>query len=287
MVSEIGQKILGITIGFIAYILLYLGKGIQKYAIEGFKGVQKESEENKRKKTGKQAKNTLIWAIGTALTVAFLFVQWIPLTIFDIPMNLIAPLEGFGLIVLLLFSYFVLHEKITRIVIIGAGLVIIGIVVINLIVTSQGILTRDDVNFKVFWTLFGMIFGVETAAILVFTLLFKIKRWAGISISLLAGTCMAFQTLSKRISDVEDLKFIFVFVVFAFATATLFFTQWAFTKIQANLVVPIFISISIILTVVLGNLVVGEQIKAIQTVGFCIIVVGVVLISAFQSQEKI
>jgi uncharacterized membrane protein len=287
MVSTNWKLAFGIIIGLISYLLLYIGKGIQKYAIEGFKEVKNEKKEDKRKKTGKAAKNSGIWIFGTILTAAFLFIQWIPLTYFDTPINLIAPLEGFGLIVLLVFSYFVLKEKVTRIEIFGAVLVIVGIIFINVVASSPTALLREDVNFTSFWIFFGIIFGLETLGILIATLILNNKRWSGMLIALLAGTCMAWQTLSKRISDIKGLGWIFVFVVFALATATLGFTQWAFTKIQANLVVPIFTSTSIILTAILGNFVINEIIKLIQIVGMGIIVIGIVLISAFDKPQDL
>ncbi len=287
MVSDTGKLILGILIGFISYILLYLGKGIQKWAIEGFKDVIKNKDTEKRAKTKRQSKNSLVWIIGTILTAAFLFVQWIPLTLLDISVNLIAPLEGFGLIVLLVFSHFVLKERITKIEVIGAVLIISGIVLINVVASEPSILTILDVNFAAFWILLSVIFGLETVGILIMTLILQNKRWSGILIALLAGSCMAWQTLSKRISDIQGLGLIFTFVVFTFATATLGFTQWAFTKIQANLVVPIFTSVSIILTSILGYFVIGETIKTIQIAGILIIVFGVLLISAFKKSNNL
>ncbi len=287
MVSVTGKLILGISIGLISYILLYVGKGIQKYAIEGFKGVKNVKIDEKQNRTSKTAKNSGFWIFGTALTTSFMFIQWIPLTVFDTPMNLIAPLEGFGLIILLMFSYFVLKEKITIIEIIGASLIIVGIVVINIVATAPSQLIREDVNFTSFWTIFGIIFGLEITGVLIATLIIKNPRLSGILIALFAGTTMAWQTLSKRISDIPGLSLIFVFVVFALATATLGLTQWAFTKIEANLVVPIFTSVSIILTAVLGNFIINEQIRPVQIVGIGIIVIGVVLISAFTKKVNL
>ncbi len=289
MVSSGWKLFFGISIGLISYLLLYIGKGIQKYAIEGFKESKDDPTKEKRKKTVKTAKNSGIWIFGTILTALFLFIQWIPLTVFDTPMNLIAPLEGFGLIVLLLFSYFVLKEKITRIEISGAAIVILGIILINVLATAPTELIREDINFNAFWIFFGFIFGIEILGILVTVLLLKNTRWSGILIAFLAGTCMAWQTLSKRISGISGLSLIFVFVVITFAIATLGLTQWAFTKIQANLVVPIFTSVSIILTAILGKFVINELIKPIQIIGMGVIVVGVILISSldkFSSLES-
>lgn len=82
---------LGVFIGVFAYIILYIGKGIQKYAIEGLKVDKKV-----------KSKHSGVWIFGTILTSSFVFVQWIPLSLFHTPMNLIAPLEGIGLITLLI-----------------------------------------------------------------------------------------------------------------------------------------------------------------------------------------
>ena len=59
---------LGVFIGVFAYIILYIGKGIQKYAIEGLK-IEKKVK----------SKHSGIWIIGTILTSSFVFVQWIAL----------------------------------------------------------------------------------------------------------------------------------------------------------------------------------------------------------------
>ena len=93
----------GFIIGLLAYTMLFLGKGIQKYAIEGYKG----------DKVKVKSKNTGWWIFGTALTTLNMFLHWIALLF--APINIIAPLEGLGLVVLIIFSYFVLKEKISKI----------------------------------------------------------------------------------------------------------------------------------------------------------------------------
>jgi len=70
---------IGLIIGILAYVLLYLGKGIQKYAIEGLK-IDKSIK----------FKHSGIWIFGTVLTTTYFFVQWAAL--FFAPINIIAPL---------------------------------------------------------------------------------------------------------------------------------------------------------------------------------------------------
>ena len=102
-----------VIIGIIAYVMLYLGKGIQKYAIEGLK-IDKSIK----------SKHSGIWMFGLVLTTTYMFIQWLALLF--APVNIITPLNGIGLIVLLLFSYYKLHEEIYKIQIIGVILIIIG-----------------------------------------------------------------------------------------------------------------------------------------------------------------
>ena len=55
---------------------------------------------------------------------------------------------------------------------------------------------------------------------------------------LTAGCFMAFQTLSKRITDIDEIALIFTLITFFFATITLVFAQLAFAKADATIVVP-------------------------------------------------
>lgn len=110
---------LGLFLGLVAYCLLYLAKGIEKYAIEGIKGV----------KTVK-SKHSGIWIFGVSLNAAYMFIQWVALNY--APVNVIAPLNGIGLVALLIFSYYVLKEKITKIEFVGVMIIVFGTVISSL-----------------------------------------------------------------------------------------------------------------------------------------------------------
>lgn len=264
---------LGVFIGIFAYIFLYIGKGIQKFAIEGLK-VDKKIK----------SKHSGVWIVGTILTSSFVFIQWIPLSIFHTPMNLIAPLEGIGLITLLLFSTFILKEKITLLELIGVYLIVLGTVLINVQVATPIELQRDSLNLTNFGICLGATIGIS---IFLFLLVFrKSETLTGVVLGLSAGSFMAFQTLSKRITDIEGLVAIFTFVMFAFAIITLGLTQWAFVKARANLVVPSFTSTSIILTTILGIFVIEESIGTIQINGIVCIILGIIIMNLIQKKNK-
>ena len=265
----------GVLIGIVAYIMLYIGKGIQKYAIEGLK-VEKSIK----------SKHSGVWIFGLVLTALFLFVQWIPLSLLHTPMNLIAPLEGIGLVSLLIFSIFVLKEKITILEGVAIALIILGTVLINITAITPEELQRESLNFTSFW----LFLGITTAILLLlFFVFFKQSDLiTGIILGLAAGSCMAFETLAKRITDVSGLEIGFIFVTLLFALLTLALTQYALVKAKANIVIPCFTSASIILTTLLGVYVIDEGIFVIQIVGIGIIVLGIILMNIrLRSKDEI
>ena len=262
--------IFGIIIGIIAYVSLDLGKGIQKYAIEGLK----EDKTVKSKHSG-------IWIFGTILTSIYMFIQWAAL--FFAPINLIAPLEGIGLIVLLIFSYYVLKEKITNIEIVGVVLIIAGTVVITLFNPNTGEINAADFNLNMFLLFSLPILGIEIVAI--FISKFKDYKFAGLIIGITAGTLMAFQTFTKRVTAIPENFLIFTGIMFAVAVSTLVVTQFAFAKANANVVVPCFTSASIVLATLSGAIALNELIEPIQIIGIILIVLGVICLTAFKKEE--
>jgi drug/metabolite transporter (DMT)-like permease len=263
----------GILIGLIAYILLYLGKGIQKYAITGL-------QEDKTLKS----KHSGVWIFGTVLTVSFMGLQWVALAVFHANVNIIAPFEGVGLISLLIFSYFVLKEKLNRWEFAGTILIIAGTVVITVFYGEPIALIKSDFNLMVYLiTLGAFTVPIVILSYLAFKNPSKIK---GILLGLSAGTFMAFQTISKRITDIPELALIFTFVTFTLAALTLGYTQFAFTMAKANIVVLSFASVSIILTSVLGYFSINENILPAQIGGICCVIVGIILMNIFQKDEK-
>ena len=54
-----------------------------------------------------------------------------------------------------------------------------------------------------------------------------------IIIGFTAGTCIAFQTVAKRVSVIPDFRFVTVILTFVFAILTLALTQFGFVKAKA------------------------------------------------------
>ena len=263
--------IIGLIFGLIAYIFLDIGKGIQKYAIEGFK------EESSIKK-----KNSGIWVVGTILTSLYMFIQWAAL--FFAPINIIAPLEGVGLIILLLFSHYILKEHITPNEIRGVFFIIMGTVLVTLFNINVGSLSMSHFDLPFFLCFSIIILVIEI--LLIFISKLNDYKLVGIIIALTAGTTNALQTVSKRITTIPEMTLYFTIATFIFAPLTLLITQYAFTKAKANQVVPCFISTSIILASLISVLALSESLSWIQVIGIVLIIIGIIFISAFQKESE-
>ncbi|TFF92928.1 MAG: hypothetical protein EU543_04735 [Promethearchaeota archaeon] len=264
--------IIGLIIGLIAYTLLNIGKGIQKYAIEGFK-VNKQIK----------SKNSGVWIIGTILTSIYMFIQWIALLF--APINIIAPLDGFGLIIFIIFSYFVLKEEISKIEVLGIILIIAGVVLITAFNPNKGIIQASDFNGINFLIISISLILIELLLILISRS--KDYKASGLILGVSAGTLMALQNVSKRITAISDviLTTTFGILTLIMATLTLITTQFAFTKSKANRVVPCFTSASIVLSIFLGIMSLNEDIIMIQIIGIITIIIGILLLSAFRRES--
>lgn len=271
MVSEF-ELVIGILLGGIAFICLYFGKGLQKYAIVGF------TKEGATK--GEKGKHSGIWMVGLIFTGSFMFIHLFALGLTE-SIAVIAPLEGIGLIILCLFSYFVLKEPIDRMKSLGIGLILVGLVLTSVFMPSPE--DRPDFYDQ---TLFIIFLCVIMGIFLILGLISKLNKYhaAGIIFGTFAGAFMCFQTLTKRITWISEYGFYF-FIMLLFAGATLLMTNFAFLKADAVIVVPSFTAMSIMLPTILAIFLFNEPVIFLQWVGICIIVVGIVFLTAFSKEE--
>lgn len=232
-----------------------------------------------------KSKHTGYFIFGTILTSTYVFIQWAALIF--VTVNLIAPLEGLGLILLVIFSYFVLKEEILKIQIYGIILILIGTVFITAFNFNTVNIQYADFNQASFLTFTITVVIVELLAILVS--IFNHYKLAGLILGITAGTFMALQTVTKRITAIPDpmLALIFTFISFGVTALTFLFTQFAFVKAKANIVVPCFTSASIIIAILIGVMALSEEIILIQIFGIVMMIIGVVLLTAFSKKEKI
>lgn len=218
--------------------------------------------------------------MGLILTGSFMFIHLFSLKY--APISVIAPFEGLGLIILCTFSYFILKESIDRIKTVGIGLVIGGLVLTAMFIPDPETIPTYF-NEQIFLIFLISIIGF-------FTLLgfySKHNKYvaAGVIFGSFAGAFMCFQTLTKRITWLPGYWY-FVFIMFAFSAATLIMTNFGFLKADAVIIVPCFTAISIMVPTLLAIFIFNEPVGIWQWIGITIIIVGVVLITAFGSQKR-
>jgi drug/metabolite transporter (DMT)-like permease len=176
----------------------------------------------------------------------------------------------------LIFSYFILKEKITKISAIGAVLIVIAIFVI-VFFNEQ---TEPLFNMNGLLLLFIPIIIVEV--ILIFISWSKDYVLTGFLIGAAAGTMMALQTLFKDLTTFPEFGVSGAVFTVIFAILTLLVTQIGFTKAKASQVVPSFTSASIILTTFADVIALNQGIVFLQIIGIFIVIIGVILVSGFQ-----
>jgi uncharacterized membrane protein len=258
-------------LAIIAYTCLYLGKGLQKFAVVGY--IKKDATRTDK------GRNTGIWIGGLVLTGAFMFVHLFALKF--APISVIAPFEGLGLIILCLFSYFILKEPINKIKLYGITLIVIG-----LILTAIFMPNPEAIPMVFDWVLFIVFLCTIMGSFVLLGLFSMYNRYkaAGVIFGSFAGAFMCFQTLAKRITWISGYGY-FVFIMFGFAIATLIMTNFGFLKAEAVIVVPSFTANSITLPTFLAIFIFDEPVIFLQWIGIAIIVIGVILLTAF-SREK-
>ncbi|MDD1776678.1 MAG: hypothetical protein LUQ65_00810 [Candidatus Helarchaeota archaeon] len=250
-----------------------MGKGLQKFAVVGY--TRKDATR------GDKGKNTGIWIGGLILTTSFMVIHLFALKF--APISVIAPFEGMGLIILCLFSYFVLKEPINKIKSSGITLIVIGLILTAIFMPSP-----EAIPVAFDWMLFIVFLSVIMGAFTLLGLFSKFNRYkaAGVIFGSFAGAFMCFQTLTKRITWIPDYGY-FVFIMFGFSVATLVMTNFGFLKAEAVVVVPSFSAVSITLPTFLAIFIFNEPVVVLQWIGIAIIVVGVVLLTAFSGPQKV
>jgi drug/metabolite transporter (DMT)-like permease len=190
------------------------------------------------------------------------------------------------LIVLIIFSYFVLNEDITKVEIFGIILIILGVVLATAFNPNPSNVQSGDFNFFYFIIIVCILSLLEGILIIISKL--SNYKAAGLILGSTAGTLMGFQTVSKRVTAIPDpyLQIIFSIMTMIMAVLTLILTQFAFSKSKANRVVPCFTSASISLSIFIGVITLNELIIPIQLIGIGIVVLGVIFLTAFRKESE-
>lgn len=266
-----------VLFAFLGNSLIAVGQGTQKSQVSKFS----------KDETGKEkAKRIFVWIIG--IVCSNLGLVFIYIAIGKGFTTIVGALNSSGIFVLLLFSHFVLKEKINRFEIAGIGLIFAGIVLISLF--PLNIVPKYDFSLSTLWLTIIAIVAVVVAILVVL----KIKHKAtGTFLAVLAGiftgTSQIFQKVHRLPHILESLPktlgFLQSYAWLPFLAASFLILQFSYRKNRVITVVPIFNSLTVIIPIVFGQVFFGERLSALQWVGVGLIIAGVAVIDIWSRRQ--
>ncbi|MFX1470230.1 MAG: hypothetical protein ACFFB8_16425 [Promethearchaeota archaeon] len=277
--------VLGIFFGILNTLILHLAKAMERHGIEIFS--RKKSFKEKGKKPliyiiGFTLNNTVfIWQIlGTSFASAAVF----------------SSVFGLGLILLMLYSHYILHEEIIKSELVGAILIIVGTTMVGFFYIIEPQIS-GNVNYVNFFILIIII-------LLLFSVLigysWKTRIAVAFIFGLVAGTLGGTDNVLKRIGltsnnfidvlagivqlELDSFIFLFSFLAGFFA---MILTQIGFAKgADASRLVPMYNSLYIAAPVAFELIIVeGATISVGIILSILIIIIGVFLMNIFKKYE--
>lgn len=278
--------VLGLLFGIINTLILHLAKSMERQGIEIFS----------RKKTLKEkGKKPLIYIIGLILNNTVMIWQIIGTSFASAAV--FSSVFGLGLILLMVYSHYILHEEIERSELIGAILIIIGTTLVGFSYIVEPPKT-GAINYLNFFTLLIVI-------VIVFSILISIswkkKIMVAFIFGLVAGTFGGMDNVFKRMglsssnfleafAGVFRLELLSVIFVISFFLGLLAFllTQIGFAKgAEASKLVPMYNSLYIISPIIFELIIIeGSRTSLSIIISIMIIITGVFLMNIFKKDKE-
>ncbi|MFX1554746.1 MAG: EamA family transporter [Promethearchaeota archaeon] len=278
--------ILGLLFGILNTLILHLAKAMERHGIEIF---------SRKKSFKEKGKKPLIYIIGFILNNT-VFVWQIIGTSFA-SAAVFSSVFGLGLILLMFYSHYILHEEISKPELIGAITIIIGTTMVGIFYTieTQPIGNISYVNF------FILIIVIIILVLFLIGFSWKTKIAVAFIFGAVAGTLGGTDNVLKRIGltsnnfievfagllDLELDSFIFLFSFLAGLFAMIL-TQIGFAKgADASKLVPMYNSLYIAAPVIFELIIVqGARVSIGTIISILIIIVGVFLMNIFKKTEE-
>ncbi len=277
--------ILGLIFGIVNTLVLHLAKAMERHGIEIF---------SRKKSFKEKGKKPLIYIIGFALNNTIVIWQIIGTTFASAAV--FSSVFGLGLILLMLYSHYILHEEIDIPELIGAILIIIGTTMVGFfyIMEPQITGTINYVNFFVLILIMIVLFSV----LIGFS--WKTKIAVAFIFGAVAGTLGGTDNVLKRIGltssnfieafagvfqlELDSFIFLFSFLAGFFG---MILTQIGFAKgADASRLVPMYNSLYIVAPVLFELLIInGSTLSMGITFSIIVIIVGVFMMNIFKKTE--
>ncbi len=281
-----GNTILGVVIMLVATSMTNVGAVLQKKAVDALPPFDKTPLLD----SAKAVLRTPLWLVGWLMATTALVGNMVALGLADI--SVIQPLNGFGLVVLALFSRAYLGERLTGLTLAGVGFVIGGVVIVGAVAPASrafvdpGELLGVYLEPRALATLVGLVFAAGMLAVLAR----RVERVAGVLFALAAATCSVVGlTFSKGFFGLITLQgfvatlrlpgaWLLLGLLLTFSITALALQQLSFQRGRAVVVTSVFAATGVALPLVTGLLVFAERLQGAVWLAAALIVVGVVLL---------
>jgi uncharacterized membrane protein len=270
-------------------------KAIQKLPIEKKEGVLTLL---------KSVLTSKLWLLGFFLTIASMGFYY--LALLWAPLSAIAPLAGFGLVVLVIFAHVDLKESLKKTEIIGFVLVILGVVVSSFLM-SYGEKNIEWIEWKTAsHSINGALVVIGSLVIaIIFTFLptlFK-RKIQPIDIAIFAGLMAGVQAIALKgitvWSTEQNINLDLAIIIFYFLTvgATALFStgslQFAFREGKVSSIMAIYNGVMTVFPILFGGIILLEWNSLILVqqiflgISLIITIVGIILLSLKHSHRYI
>jgi drug/metabolite transporter (DMT)-like permease len=277
---------LGLIFGILNTLVLHLAKGMERHGIEIF---------SRKKSFKEKGKKPLIYIIGFALNNT-VFIWQILGTSFA-SAAVFSSVFGLGLILLMVYSRYILHEEITSPELLGAVLIVTGTTMVGFFYLIEPPVTGNVsyVNFFILLIIIIILFSI----LIGFS--WKTKIAVAFIFGAVAGTLGGTDNVLKRIGlssnnflevmagllqlNLDSFIFLFSFLAGLFA---MILTQIGFAKgADASKLVPMYNSLYIVAPVLFELLIVeGASISIGIILSIVVIIVGVFMMNIFKKPKE-
>jgi uncharacterized membrane protein len=267
-------------------VILNLSKGVQKYGIAGL-SLETIKRWKERPELKRNFKIWLIGSLGTVVSVIFQFVG--QLFVPEGNSSFLPAFSGVGLMALVIFSYFMLKEKIRAPEIIGTIIILISTVIYGLSARDAGIEVETD------YVLFFYVALIPLIMLFVIGII-SVKHnhkghaiiwgtiagfFAGLAIPLSQTSIISGGGLGGALGT-WDLYLAIVLGQLAFI-----FTQYGFAHGQATIVVTLYNTLMLGVPVIIDIVVLQQQMGPIELLMLLFIGIGVILLTAFRHETTL
>ncbi len=274
--------LIAMLLGLIFSITFHISRGMQQQGIKTLTFIKENISRKSTSLTWKECKPA-IYLIGVVLSGSG--VIWVILAGKFASASYFTSMYGIGLVAMMWYSSKILKEKIDKWEYLGAGILIVGTVLIGIEGMFQPKLNYADINLQSVWWIVGIFTGISLIALI------WIRNHGNpiiksVIFGIFTGGMVSFDPIFKGIGQnlnhnpgffpISSLGWTIFLFSLVFTTASFWITQWGFSKnVRAALLIPMHNSLYIAFPIFIQLIALpGYKVTFITILGLLLILSG-------------